>query len=46
MTAYVPKGAEPVVTFITTDVDSNLTNWTMTLAEEYSTSVVGGAKLL
>ncbi|KAG1733109.1 Zn-dependent exopeptidase [Suillus lakei] len=45
MTAYVPKGEVPVVTFITTDVDSNLTNWTMTLAEEYCTSVVGGAKL-
>ncbi|KAG2339020.1 Zn-dependent exopeptidase [Suillus weaverae] len=45
MTAYVPKGEVPVVTFITTDVDSNLTNWTMTLAEEYSMSVVGGAKL-
>ncbi|KAG1733344.1 Zn-dependent exopeptidase [Suillus paluster] len=34
MTAYVPKGEVPVVTFITTDVDSNLTNWTMALAEE------------
>lgn len=45
MTAYVPKGEVPVVTFITTDVDSNLTNWTIALAEEYSTSVVGGAKL-
>ncbi|KAG2355229.1 Zn-dependent exopeptidase [Suillus spraguei] len=45
MTAYVPKGEVPVVTFITTDVDSNLTNWATALAEEYSTSVVGGAKL-
>ncbi|KAJ8595370.1 Zn-dependent exopeptidase [Rhizopogon salebrosus TDB-379] len=45
MTAYVPKGETPIVTFITTDVDPNLTNWTMALAEEYSTSVVGGAKL-
>jgi leucyl aminopeptidase len=46
MTAYVPKGEVPIVTFITTDVDSNLTNWATALAEEYSTSVVGGAKLL
>ncbi|KAG2143527.1 Zn-dependent exopeptidase [Suillus bovinus] len=45
MTAYVPKGEVPVVTFISTDVDSNLTNWTMALAEEYSASVVGSAKL-
>jgi leucyl aminopeptidase len=45
MTAYVPKGEVPIVTFITTDVDSNLTNWATALAEEYSTSVVGGAKL-
>ncbi|KAG1740052.1 hypothetical protein EDB19DRAFT_1710015 [Suillus lakei] len=45
MTAYVPKGEVPVMTFITTDVDSNLMNWTMTLAEEYCTSVVGSAKL-
>ncbi|KAG1831453.1 Zn-dependent exopeptidase [Suillus subalutaceus] len=41
MTAYVPKGEVPIVTFITTDVDSNLTNWATALAEEYSTSVVG-----
>jgi leucyl aminopeptidase len=46
MTAYVPQGEVPVVTFITTDVDSKLTNWTMALAGEYCTSVVGGAKLL
>ncbi|KAG2065997.1 Zn-dependent exopeptidase [Suillus decipiens] len=45
MTAYVPKGEVPVLTFITTDVDSNLTNWAKALAEECSTSVVGGAKL-
>lgn len=45
MTAYVPKREVPIVTFITTDVDSNLTSWTKALAEEYSTSVVGGAKL-
>ncbi|KAG9311505.1 Zn-dependent exopeptidase [Chiua virens] len=46
MTAYVPKGTEPAVTFITTDVDTPLTNWTMRLAAEYSSSTVAGAKLL
>lgn len=46
MTAYVPKGEVPVVTFISTDVDSNLTNWAIGIAEEYSTSTVGSAKLL
>lgn len=45
MTAYVPKGEVPVVTFISTDVDSNLTNWAIGIAEEYSTSAVGSAKL-
>ncbi|KAG2098953.1 Zn-dependent exopeptidase [Suillus discolor] len=45
MTAYVPKGEVPVVTFISTDVDSNLTNWAVGIAEEYSTSAVGTAKL-
>ncbi|KAH7921874.1 Zn-dependent exopeptidase [Leucogyrophana mollusca] len=45
MTAYVRAGTTPAVTFITTDVDSSLTNWTMTLSSEYSTSPVKGAKL-
>ncbi|KAF8547264.1 Zn-dependent exopeptidase [Imleria badia] len=45
MTAYVPKGADPNVTFITTDVDTLLTNWATTLATEYSSSPVVGAKL-
>ncbi|KAF9218846.1 Zn-dependent exopeptidase [Gyrodon lividus] len=45
MTAYVPKDATPTVTFITTDVDTPLTNWTMVLASEYSSSPVAGAKL-
>lgn len=46
MTAYVPKGSEPNVTFITTDVDTPLTNWATKLAAEYSSSPVVGAKLL
>ncbi|KAF8837815.1 Zn-dependent exopeptidase [Paxillus ammoniavirescens] len=45
MTAYVPKDATPTVTFITTDVDTPLTNWSMALASEYSSSPVAGAKL-
>jgi len=45
MTAYVPKDTEPIVTFITTDVDTPLTNWATNLATEYSSSPVAGAKL-
>ncbi|KAF9234736.1 Zn-dependent exopeptidase [Melanogaster broomeanus] len=45
MTAYVPLDATPTVTFITTDVDTPLTNWSMVLASEYSSSPVDGAKL-
>ncbi|KAH7909279.1 Zn-dependent exopeptidase [Hygrophoropsis aurantiaca] len=45
MTAYVRSGSTPAVTFITTDVDTSLTNWTMDLASEYSTSPVKGGKL-
>ncbi|KAG6379929.1 hypothetical protein JVT61DRAFT_10496 [Boletus reticuloceps] len=45
MTAYVPKDAEPTVTFITTDVDTPLTDWAMKLATEYTSSPVAGAKL-
>jgi len=45
MTAYVPQGTEPIVTFITTDVDTPLTNWASNMATEYSTSTVAGAKL-
>ncbi|KIJ63872.1 hypothetical protein HYDPIDRAFT_112847 [Hydnomerulius pinastri MD-312] len=45
MTAYVPKDAVPTVTFITTDVDTSLTNWGINLASEYSSSPVAGAKL-
>jgi leucyl aminopeptidase len=45
MTAYVPKDAEPTVTFITTDVDTPLTNWAKNMATEYSSSPIAGAKL-
>lgn len=46
MTAYVPKDAKPIVTFITTDVDTPLTNWATHMAAEYCSSPVDGAKLL
>ena len=46
MTAYARKGTEPTVTFITTDVDTPLTNWATSMATEYSSSPVAGAKLL
>lgn len=46
MTAYVPKDAEPTVTFITTDVDTPLTDWATKMAVEYTSSAVAGAKLL
>ncbi|KAI9461343.1 Zn-dependent exopeptidase [Boletus coccyginus] len=45
MTAYVPKDTKPIVTFITTDVDTPLTNWTARMAAEYCSSPVDGAKL-
>lgn len=46
MTAYVPKGTEPTVTFVTTDVDTPLTNWATKMAAKYTSSAVAGAKLL
>ena len=46
MTAYVHKETTPTMTFIINNVDTPLTNWAMTLATEYSSSPVTGAKLL
>ena len=46
MTAYVHKDTTPTMTFITNNVDTPLTNWAMTLATEYVSSPVTGAKLL
>ncbi|KAG9311492.1 Zn-dependent exopeptidase [Chiua virens] len=46
LTAYVHKDvATPTLTFITNNVDTPLTTWTMKLAEEYSSSPVAGAEL-
>ncbi|KAG6379933.1 hypothetical protein JVT61DRAFT_10500 [Boletus reticuloceps] len=45
MTAYVHKNTTPTMTFITNNVDTPLTNWTMKLATEYSSSPVTGAEL-
>jgi len=45
MTGYVKPGTTPAVTLITTDVHPSLTNWTLSLAEEYCDSAVQGAKL-
>ena len=46
MTAYMHKDTTPTMTFITNDVDMPLMNWAMTLAMEYSSSLVTGTKLL
>ncbi|KAF8548611.1 Zn-dependent exopeptidase [Imleria badia] len=45
MTAYVHKDTTPAMTYITNNVDTPLTDWTMKLATEYSSSPVTGAKL-
>ncbi|KAF8438929.1 hypothetical protein L210DRAFT_2235280 [Boletus edulis BED1] len=45
MTAYVHKDTTPTMTFITNNVDTPLTNWTMKLATEYSSFPVTGAEL-
>ncbi|KAF8438937.1 hypothetical protein L210DRAFT_3504663 [Boletus edulis BED1] len=42
MTAYVHKDTTPTMTFITNNVDTPLTNWTIKFATEYSSSPVTG----